>query len=175
MKRVITIVLALAAASAAGLSGQLTHNKTAATVLILEGNVDLRQTELAFNNSERIAAVLVQEGDRVRRGQVLARLDTSRLEPQVAQAEAQAAAQRQVVERLRNGSRPEEIAQARAQVAAQRRSSSGCTTAAGPKRLPRRERTSSRQRPMPPTPGNAMTAPRSPRCRQPVRRQPGRF
>src|SRR5262249_25049101 len=38
----------------------------------------------------------------------------SRLEPQVAQAEAQAAAQRAVVERLHNGSRPEEIAQARA-------------------------------------------------------------
>jgi HlyD family secretion protein len=38
------------------------------------------------------------------------------LEPQVAQAEAQVAAQRQVVQRLRNGSRPEEIAQARANV-----------------------------------------------------------
>jgi HlyD family secretion protein len=56
----------------------------------------------------------------VRRGQILARLDTSRLEPQVAQAEAQAAAQRQVVKRLHYGNRPEEIAQARAQVAAQR-------------------------------------------------------
>jgi HlyD family secretion protein len=120
MKRLGTILLVLAAASAAGVSGRLTHSKTAATELILEGNVDLRQTDLAFNNSERIAAVLVQEGDRVRRGQVLARLDTSRLEPQVAQAEAQAAAQSQVVQRLRNGSRPEEIAQARAQVAAQR-------------------------------------------------------
>jgi HlyD family secretion protein len=75
--------------------------------------------ELAFNNSERIADVLVQEGDHVRSGQVLARLDTRRLEPQVAQAEAQAAAQRHIVERLRHGSRPEEIAQAKAEVAAQ--------------------------------------------------------
>jgi len=72
--------------------------------------------QLSFNNSERIAAVLVQEGDRVRQGQLVARLDTRRLEPQVAQAEAQVAAQRQVVQRLRNGSRPEEIAQARANV-----------------------------------------------------------
>jgi HlyD family secretion protein len=46
----------------------------------------------------------------------LARLDISRLEPQVAQVAAQAAAQLQVVTRLRNGSRPEEIAQARANV-----------------------------------------------------------
>jgi HlyD family secretion protein len=84
--------------------------------LELYGNVDLRQVQLSFNNSERIAVVLVQEGDRVRQGQLLARLDTSRLEPQVAQAEAQVAAQRQVVRRLRSGSRPEEIAQARANV-----------------------------------------------------------
>src|SRR6185437_1021507 len=53
-------------------------------------------------------------GDRVRKGQVLARLDTSRLEPQLAQARAQAAAQRAVVDRLHHGSRPEEVAQARA-------------------------------------------------------------
>src|SRR5512132_2158461 len=84
--------------------------------LILYGNIDLRQVQLSFNNSDRIAEVLAQEGDHVRKGQVLARLDVSRLEPQLAQATAQAAAQRQVVTRLRNGSRPEEIAQARANV-----------------------------------------------------------
>ena len=55
--------------------------------LELHGNVDLRQVNLPFNNNERIAAELVQEGDRVHKGQVLARLDTSRLEPQVAQNE----------------------------------------------------------------------------------------
>jgi HlyD family secretion protein len=47
--------------------------------LELYGNVDLRQVDLPFNGSERVAEVLVQEGDRVKRGQVLARLDTSRL------------------------------------------------------------------------------------------------
>jgi HlyD family secretion protein len=86
--------------------------------LTLYGNIDLRQVQLSFNNSERIAAVLVQEGDRVRQGQLLARLDTARLEPQLAQAQAQAAAQLQVVKRLRSGSRPEEIAQARANLQA---------------------------------------------------------
>jgi HlyD family secretion protein len=82
--------------------------------LTLYGNVDLRQVMLAFNNSERISAVLVQEGDKVSPGQLVAKLDTSRLEPQVAQVQAQVEAQKQVVERLHNGSRPEEIAQARA-------------------------------------------------------------
>jgi HlyD family secretion protein len=88
--------------------------------LVIYGNLDLRQVQLSFNNSERIAAVLVQEGERVRQGQLIARLDTSRLEPQVAEADAQAAAQREVLARLRAGSRPEEIAQGRANVAGAR-------------------------------------------------------
>lgn len=52
-------------------------------VLTLYGNVDLREVDLAFNNSERIAAINVQEGARVHPGEILARLDTSRLRPQV--------------------------------------------------------------------------------------------
>src|SRR5208337_5000749 len=60
---------------------------------------------------------LAQEGDRVARGQVLARLDTSRLKPQVAVTEAEVEAQEAAVQRLHNGSRPEEIAQAQANVA----------------------------------------------------------
>ncbi len=84
--------------------------------LVLYGNVDLREVELPFNGTERVAAVIAQEGDRVTRGQLLARLDTDRLVPQVAKAEADLAAQQQAVNRLHNGSRPEEIAQARANV-----------------------------------------------------------
>jgi HlyD family secretion protein len=86
--------------------------------LALYGNVDLRQVELPFNGAERVAEVLVQEGDRVTRGQPLARLDTSRLSPQVAKAEADVAAQQQAVDRLHHGNRPEEIAQARANLQA---------------------------------------------------------
>src|SRR5918997_6714522 len=103
MRRMVLIVVLLAVVGAAtGLTWWLTHRERVTRDLVLYGNVDLRQVELPFNNSERIAAVLVQEGDRVRRGQVLSRLDTSRLEPQVAQAEARVAAQRQVVARLHN-------------------------------------------------------------------------
>ena len=117
MRRTILIVLfILVIGAVGGLAWWLTQRENGPRQLVVYGNVDLRQVQLSFNNSERIAAVLVQEGDRVRQGQLVARLDTRRLEPQVAQAEAQAAAQRQVVQRLRNGSRPEEIAQARANV-----------------------------------------------------------
>jgi membrane fusion protein PltH len=115
MRRVALIALASVAAGAlAGGAWWYLHHMDASDRLTLHGNVDLRQVDLAFNNSQRIAEVLVHEGDRVEQGQVVARLDTSRLEPQMLQAQAQVAAQRQVVERLRNGTRPEEIEQARA-------------------------------------------------------------
>lgn len=113
MKRV-SVAVALLVFLAGGATWWLGRLKPPRREVVLYGDVDLRQVELAFNNSERIAEVLVQEGDRVKRGQVVARLNTSRLEPQVAEADATTAAQRQAVERLRNGSRPEEIAQARA-------------------------------------------------------------
>jgi HlyD family secretion protein len=64
----------------------------ASSELVLYGNVDLREVDLAFNNSERIAEILVREGDQVKKGQLLARMDTSRLVPQVAQVAAMAEA-----------------------------------------------------------------------------------
>jgi HlyD family secretion protein len=96
--------------------------------IVLQGNVDLRQVELPFNDSERIAEVLVEEGSTVKAGQVLARLDTGRLRPRVAQAEARAAAQREVLRKLRNGARPEEIAQARAALAAAQAEAANATS-----------------------------------------------
>ncbi|MDR0378568.1 MAG: efflux RND transporter periplasmic adaptor subunit [Candidatus Accumulibacter sp.] len=82
--------------------------------LILYGNVDFRQASVPFNGNERIAEVLVEEGERVKKGQVLARLDTSRILPQLAQAEAEMESQKAAVERLLNGTRKEEIAQSQA-------------------------------------------------------------
>jgi HlyD family secretion protein len=113
-RRLMMVAVLVAAAGGGGAAWWFAHRSGAPAALVLHGNVDLRQVALAFNNSERIATVLVQEGDRVHKGQVLARLDTSRLEPQVAQQAAQVVAQRAAVDRLRHGSRPEEIAQAKA-------------------------------------------------------------
>ena len=118
MKRTLIVLMLLAAGSmTAAAAGWWAVRPAPARGLVLYGNVDLRQVQLAFSDAERIDAVLVQEGDRVHRGQIVARLDASRLGPQLAQAAAIADAQRIVVLRLRNGSRPEEIAQARANVA----------------------------------------------------------
>ena len=118
MKRTLFIaaaVIALGAVAALGLWS--VYQPKPATEITLYGNIDLREVELPFNDSERVEAVLVSEGDRVVAGQVLARLDTGRLAAQAGQAAAQVAAQQQAVDKLHAGARPEEIAQARANVA----------------------------------------------------------
>lgn len=53
--------------------------------LILYGNVDIRQISLAFNSNGRIEEMLKEEGDAVKAGDVLARLDTRPLELAIAQ------------------------------------------------------------------------------------------
>lgn len=85
---VILLVVLAAVAIGFGVGRYWKNSTTEQSRLVLYGNVDLRQVDLAFNDSERIAEVLVQEGDRIKRGQVLARLDTSRLKPEAAEAEA---------------------------------------------------------------------------------------
>jgi HlyD family secretion protein len=84
------------------------------TPLVLYGNVDIREVDLAFNGNQRIESIFVKEGDRVTRGQLLAELETQRLKDSVKQAEALAAQQSQVLKRLEAGSRIEEIRQAEA-------------------------------------------------------------
>jgi HlyD family secretion protein len=112
-------VIVLGASAAAfwqfGNHGEAGNNK-----LTLYGNVDIRQVQLAFNGSERIATMRVREGEPVKKGQLLATLDTVRLEGSVDLQQAQLASQRQVVARLEAGSRPEEISKAQADVEAAR-------------------------------------------------------
>ena len=94
------------------------HNAIDTTRLVLYGNVDIREVDLTFNNSEHIEKMLVQEGDRVHKGQLMAILHRERMQAEYAAAEAKVASQKAVVARLETGSRPEEIRQARADVAA---------------------------------------------------------
>jgi membrane fusion protein YbhG len=86
--------------------------------LVLYGNVEVREVDVAFNEGDRIVAMHVEEGDPVEAGQLLAELDDSRLEHVVLEAEAKVSAQRAVVARFEVGSRPEEIERARAETAA---------------------------------------------------------
>jgi len=110
------LVLLLAGALAAGYHILKEHDREPERVLTLYGNVDIRQVQLAFYDTGRILRLLVEEGDRVREGQLVAEMDPVRYAMDVRQLEGKVSAQQQVVTRLHNGSRPQEIEQARALV-----------------------------------------------------------
>ena len=123
MKRLIRIIIlvVLVLTVVLGIRWFLKANgNQSASELRIYGNIDIRKANLAFNEQERIDQVLVEEGDRVTEGQVLARQQTNRLEAQIREIQAKIAAQQEVVKRFEAGTRPQEIEQARAEVAAAR-------------------------------------------------------
>ncbi|WP_321495182.1 efflux RND transporter periplasmic adaptor subunit [uncultured Desulfobacter sp.] len=120
MKKVFPVIILILAATGAYTYWQK-HNKTQdenTGIFKIYGTVDIRDASLAFNEQERIEAVLVEEGMRVTKGQVLAKLRTTKLEAAIRELQAQIAAQQATVAKLETGSRPQEIDQARAEVLA---------------------------------------------------------
>lgn len=86
--------------------------------LKLYGNVDIREVDMAFRVGGRVAAIAADEGDKVKKGDVLARLDLATLDSRILEADARVAQAQAQLARLRNGSRDQEIAQAKAKLAA---------------------------------------------------------
>jgi HlyD family secretion protein len=86
----------------------------AASTLTLFGNVDIWEVAPAFNDNGRITRMQVVEGDRVRKGELIAELDGVRYRARLANARHSAANLKAVLLRLLHGSRPQEIAQAKA-------------------------------------------------------------
>jgi HlyD family secretion protein len=82
--------------------------------LTLYGNVDIRQVQLGFRVNGRVAEMNFDEGDAIKPGDVLARLDAKPYEDAVAAAKAQADNLRATLDKLVAGPRQAEIAQARA-------------------------------------------------------------
>ncbi|MBU6497966.1 MAG: HlyD family efflux transporter periplasmic adaptor subunit [Rhodospirillales bacterium] len=117
----IALLVLLVLALAGGIAWRfLPHGLASGSArLTLYGDIDIREVRPAFNDSGHIAAMLVQEGAVVTRGQLLATLDDTRYAAGLAQAKAQAENQRQVLAGLLAGSRPEQIAQAKAAMDAQ--------------------------------------------------------
>ncbi len=86
--------------------------------LKLYGNVEIREVQLGFRVGGRVSKLLVDEGDRVAPGQVLAELDTRPYDDRLAGAAARLDAASAAAARDTNGSRPQEVGEAQATVAA---------------------------------------------------------
>ncbi len=118
-RAVIAAVLLILAAAGAGFYF-LRESRAPANVVMLYGDVDLREMQPAFYATGRITRMLVQEGDTVRKGQLLAEIDDVRYRDALAQTRHQQESSEQALARLLNGSRPEEIRQAQETMLAQR-------------------------------------------------------
>lgn len=118
MKRPPKAVL-IALLVAGGLAGAWWYKTrhTGTGELVLQGNVEVRQVNLGFKVSGRIETLNVDEGDRLRTGQVLASLEKVYFEDTLAQMRGQSDQAEANYAKLKAGNRPEEIAQAKALVA----------------------------------------------------------
>ena len=82
--------------------------------MVLYGNVDTDYVSLAFNGSERIEKLYKNTGDTVKKGELLAELNSEAIHLNIEKLEASIVAQEAVLSKLKNGSRPQEIGSANA-------------------------------------------------------------
>ncbi len=118
IKKVIAVVVLLLLLVGGAIFFSKQESSDSRNELTLYGNIDIREVQLTVNGSEHIAEIFVQEGDRVKKGQLLAVLQTELLDAQLAEMMAILEAQQQTVARLKAGSRPQEIAKSKAEYSA---------------------------------------------------------
>lgn len=113
MKKLILIVLLLAVV---GGSYYFYLQKDSLSTNKAHGMVDIRQASLSFELSGRITNLNFDEGDMVKSGDVLAKLDTQALNHQIAMKEAECMASKAQLSKLKNGYEFQDIEMAKAQV-----------------------------------------------------------
>lgn len=112
MKRRRIAVAAVALVALAAAAWLLFFREASAEDLAAAGTVEATSADLGFQVPGRIASTMVDEGEQVGAGDVLAQLDAAELEAAHAAAVAQAATARAQLAELEEGARPEERTQA---------------------------------------------------------------
>jgi HlyD family secretion protein len=105
MKKRILILLVILAAAGAAVYAFRGSNKPPSDRLIVSGNIELTEVSIGFKTAGRLIERSVDEGDNVKKGQIVARLDRDQLAAQrvretagVASSEAQLAQARTAVD-----------------------------------------------------------------------------
>ena len=100
-KRIIPIVIVVAAAAVAGFYLHRRWNADGADRIAFSGNIELTEVKMSFKTAGRMVDLLVKEGDTVKKGAVIARLDRDQLSSQRdAQRAALASAESQLAQLL---------------------------------------------------------------------------
>lgn len=113
MKKTLLLLVGLCLVGG-GLWWNAARHGTVGEMLVVYGNVDIRQVESGFRVGGRIIELAVEEGQAVKGGELLARLDPEPYEHARNRALAELAMQRAEYAKMLAGYRPEDIAQARA-------------------------------------------------------------
>jgi HlyD family secretion protein len=108
MKRFLTLLVALAVVAALYLYPRFSNNSTAETTLLVSGNIEAHESLLAFKVQGRIVALLVEEGQWVEAGTILARLEDDDYRQQMSLDEANLRVQEAELTLALAGSRPQE-------------------------------------------------------------------
>lgn len=115
--RAVVLVIVVVTAGAFAWRWWMARSTEPQNVVFASGTIEATEVDVSAKVSGRILKLLVDEGDTVQAGQVIALLDGKEIEAQVAQAQgAYEAAQARLAELLR-GAREEEIRQAQANLA----------------------------------------------------------
>src|SRR5271166_1116667 len=115
-RRLPILIIALALVGLGGWYARARLRPARDRALNLHGNVDIREVNLGFRVSGRLREVLRDEGDDVKTGEVLARLDDEPYRREVEESRGQLGSSRARLALLEAGNRPQEIAQAQALV-----------------------------------------------------------
>ena len=113
LKRIILILVVLACA-AGGIWWLYDGKRQPSDLLTLYGNVDIRQVDVGFRVGGRVTELFKEEGNAVKTGERLARLDAKPYEEVFDQAAAQLSMQEIELRKMVAGYRTEDIEQARA-------------------------------------------------------------
>jgi HlyD family secretion protein len=114
MKKRIPVILILLTVAGVGYYLYSTKNKEQTDGILVSGNVEITDADLAFKIAGRLMERLVSEGDSVQSGQKVALLDSTDLEQELALRMAERESAQALLNELEAGSRPEEIQQAHA-------------------------------------------------------------
>ncbi|HES57884.1 MAG TPA: HlyD family efflux transporter periplasmic adaptor subunit, partial [Firmicutes bacterium] len=115
VRRLIIVALIVVVAAVAAFL-LLANNTEESGAVMLSGNIEVTDAALSFKIPGHLSERLVDEGEPVAAGQLVARLNPADQELAVAQAEANVALAEAVLSELQAGSRPQEISQTAAQV-----------------------------------------------------------
>jgi len=112
---IIVVVIAVVGAVAYWYFQRRSHNNSA--VIHVSGNIEVTDTQVSFKIPGHVVQRLVDEGELVEKGAVVALLETADLRSEVAMRQAELEAAKAALAELEAGSRPQEIAAAEATVA----------------------------------------------------------